>query len=50
MGRYFAEMVKLVGGHEEEGREEKYGGSASAQGGANDQECRRQTSAQDHEA
>ena len=33
-GRYFAEMVLLVGGDEKEGRERKDGGNASAQGGA----------------
>ena len=36
MGRYFAEVEKLVGGDEIEGRERKDGGHASAQGGAND--------------
>ena len=29
----------MVGGDEKEGRERKYGGNASAQGGANDSEC-----------
>ena len=39
IGRHYAEMVQVVGGDEKEGRERKYAGSASAQGGANDEEC-----------
>ena len=46
------DLEQLVRGHEKEGWEGKDGGNASAQGGANDQECGRQCwiSALDHEA
>ena len=35
-GKAFAEMVRMVGADEREGREGKDGGNASTQSGAND--------------
>ena len=52
MGRHHAEMVRVVVGDDKERRERKDGGEASAQSGANDEECGRKygTLAQDLKA
>ena len=52
MGRYFAEMVDLVGGDEKAGRERKIEELHQTKGDANDYECGGKcwTLAQNHEA